>query len=164
MKFVPLYGKKDGKYKVVVGQTVVDDEMFDSVSNHRWRRTRQGYAKTDVKTKNGWKFLSLHRFVLGIDNPKTLVDHKDGDKLNNCKENLRTCSPKENQRNRPPQRNNKLGIKGVRTTKAGKFESRINVDKKEIYLGCFFTPEEAARAYNVAALESHKEFAYLNRI
>jgi hypothetical protein len=164
MKTVPLYGKKDGKYKAVVGYTVVDDDMFDLVSKHHWNRTRQGYASTNVKTKDGYKVLTMHRVILGVNNPTILVDHKDLNKLNNCKENLRTCTFTENQRNKPPQKNNRSGLKGVHISKEGKFEARINVDKKEIYLGYFYTPEEAARAYDKAALEIHKEFAYLNRV
>jgi len=164
MKSVPLYGKKDGKYNVVVGHTFVDDDVFDLVSKYHWNKTRQGYAVRNAKTENGYKYLSMHRVILGVDNPKIYVDHKDLNKLNNCKENLRTCTPTENQRNKPPQKNNRLGLKGVRISKEGKFEARINVNRKEIYLGYFYTPEEAARAYNKAALEIHKDFAYINRV
>lgn len=87
------------------------------------------------------------------------VDHINGNGLDNRRENLRVCTTAENCRNRV----GLGGYKGVRLfRKSGKWGARIVVDYRHIHLGCFATPEEAARAYDDAALKLHGPFARLN--
>lgn len=54
------------------------------------------------------------------------------------------------------------GFKGVRVTKDKKWQAKIQVNKKNIYLGRFRTAEEAARAYDAAARQHFADFAVLN--
>lgn len=87
------------------------------------------------------------------------VDHIDGDRLNNAKENLRECTRSENQRNRGMQENNKSGFKGVSFDKSrNKWQAGIGVNGKRISLGRFDTPELAYSAYCKKASELHGEF------
>lgn len=61
------------------------------------------------------------------------------------------------------QRNNKSGYRGVYWhLRSIKWVARIKVDGRQVHLGCFDDPVEAARAYNRAALEAFGEFAWLN--
>lgn len=93
-----------------------------------------------------------------------MVDHRDGNRLNNTRANLRIATPLENSRNRPVFRNNKAGFKGVFPTRGTKanWSAVIYVNKKQIYLGSFKTKEDAARAYDSKAVEAFGEFARLN--
>jgi len=90
-----------------------------------------------------------------------LVDHIDGDKLNNQRDNLRVATDSQNVCNKRMQRNNTTGYRGVQ--KSGKkWSAGIDVNGIHTHLGVFATPEEAAQAYDVAALHYHGEYARLN--
>lgn len=105
----------------------------------------------------------MHRFIL--DAPRDyVVDHRDGNGLNNCRDNLRFCSIFENAANRRQiTRQTISGFKGVaRRRDTGKFQAQIMCKKEKHYLGVFVTAEEAARAYDSAAAELFGEFALLN--
>ena len=91
-----------------------------------------------------------------------VVDHIDGDKLNNRRANLRLCSQADNTRNTRLGRNNTSGAKGVSLDVNGKWRARIWKDRKEIRIGTFDTVEEALAAYDKAAAELHGQFASPN--
>jgi hypothetical protein len=60
---------------------------------------------------------------------------------------------------------NKSGYKGVYFNKRdSNWRARIQLNKKEIHIGCYINIKDAARAYNEAALKYHGEFANLNKI
>ncbi|MDT4872900.1 AP2 domain protein [compost metagenome] len=90
------------------------------------------------------------------------VDHRDGNKLDNRRGNLRQATQGQNAKNTRLARNNTSGFKGVSRTAEGRWRARITVDRKEIRLGVFGTPEEAAAAYDKAAKQMHGEFASPN--
>lgn len=97
--------------------------------------------------------------------PKGQLDHINGVRDDNRPCNLRECSNAENNRAVGIKKNNTSGYKGVSLNKAsGRFYSYIRVNYKRIHLGCFDSPEEAAKAYNAAALKYFGEFASLNSI
>lgn len=96
----------------------------------------------------------IMRTPLGMD-----TDHIDHDRLHNCKSNLRVCTHRENQGNRKIAINNTSGFKGVSFYRPQKKWKAVISD---IYLGYFTTPEEAAQAYDKAAIDYYGEFAKLN--
>ena len=89
------------------------------------------------------------------------VDHRDGNRLNNSRANLRVCEHYENLRNRGKQKNNTTGFCGVYKNR-DRYQAQIKMNGKCLYFGTYPTPEEAARAYDEAALKLHGEFARLN--
>ena len=92
--------------------------------------------------------------------PKDKLDHKDTNGMNNTWSNLRPATGSQNQGNVGLIGSNTSGYKGVHYHKgAGKWVARIHIDKKEIHLGTFSTPEEAAEAYARAAEKVFGEFA-----
>lgn len=95
--------------------------------------------------------------------PALLVDHSDGDRVNNRITNLRLATYSQNGRNRGMQANNTSGYKGVCFDAYGlrikRWMASIYDGKYHIYLGRFATREEAAAAYREAALRLHGEFS-----
>lgn len=104
--------------------------------------------------------LAMHRIIIGAA-PGDIVDHINGDSLDNRRGNLRITDVKGNTRNRGLHRNNTSGFKGVTWSK-GKWCAQIKVDRRNRGLGAFATPEEAARAYDAGAIRFFGEFASLN--
>lgn len=87
-----------------------------------------------------------------------VVDHKDGNTLDNRRENLRICTNAWNAVNRRALKNKSAPYKGVRAKRTGKFDAIITIDKKQIYLGTFKSPESAKDAYDKAAEVLHGEY------
>lgn len=105
--------------------------------------------------------LAMHRLIAAA--PASLVvDHINGDPLDNRRANLRACTHAENMRNRRPhKRRGEAMPKGVSNV-AGRFRASIMHNNELHRLGYFDTAEAAARAYDAAALELHGAFARLN--
>lgn len=89
--------------------------------------------------------------------PKKMVDHRDGDKLNDGIGNLREASASQNQQNNR-RRKGVSGVKGV-SIKRGRFVARITLDQKTKHLGYFQSKDEAAAAYAAAATKMFGDFA-----
>lgn len=132
---------------------LVDDEDYEELNKFKWRavKVRDNYY--------AYRLVSMHREILNIKNSKIHIDHKDRNTLNNKKDNLRTCTPAQNNLNKEVRRDNKLGVKGVRFSKKQKrYIAVISINGKVKQIGSFNTVEEAAIAYNKKAKEVHGEF------
>tara|TARA_R100000329_G_scaffold107285_1_gene88046 strand:- start:86 stop:643 length:558 start_codon:yes stop_codon:yes gene_type:complete len=92
--------------------------------------------------------------------PEFVVDHINGNRLDNSIKNLRLATIAENNRNRRIGENNTSGFKGVYMTRLENkpYCARINVNGIDKYLGAFKTKEEAALAYAEASNQYHGEF------
>ena len=101
----------------------------------------------------------MHREILSAPDSAE-VDHKDGNGLDNRKQNLRLASRVQNQCNKRRYSSNTCGFKGVHFHKQNrKWRARIEFNKKRISLGLFSSREEAGAAYIEAAKRLHGEFA-----
>ena len=156
---------KEQAYPVVAacGLTAfVDQEDAALVANRAWAACNTG-NKRRLATKISGKRVYLH--VLLLCPPQGVwVDHIDGDPLNCRKSNLRYCLPVQNARNRLPNQKCASKFKGVRWHRAtGKWSAAITCNYKDHWLGVFNEPEQAAMAYDEAAVRMHGEFAKTNR-
>lgn len=148
--------------------TGVDNEDAD-LAQFNWhaQTDRHGgaYAARTVYPPKKGKEILLHRLilerVLGRELVKgEFVDHKDGDSLNNSRDNLRVATHKQNAQNRKKHSNGQPKYKGISWHKrVGKYAARIWVDGKLKHLGYFTDPAEAHEAYKRAAREHFGEFA-----
>ena len=73
----------------------VSPEDFAYLNKHSWHINKNGYAVTKIKRRQK----AMHRMVVGTISPYIFVDHVDGDRLNNTRDNLREMTPKENANN-----------------------------------------------------------------
>lgn len=149
---------------------LVDEEDFEIVSKYKWSISGYGYARaakydTGILDKNGHikqRVIKMHRLIMNAPTGIS-VDHINGNPLDNRRKNLRLCTMSQNLSNRPRQKNNTSGYKGVYSHQ-GKWVAEVKCKGKKFYLGIFDDKNSAALAYNVAAKKYHREFAVLNEI
>lgn len=115
-----------------------------------------GYLKVKLNGVN----LANHRVIYLIANgwidDNLFIDHIDGNKINNKPSNLRLVNRAENSQNqRKAQSSSILGVLGVSITPSGKYQARIGIDSKDLYLGSFHTIDEASNAYQQAKKKLH---------
>lgn len=135
---------------------LVDANLYDWLNNYKWFYT-DDYPKHER--------VSLHVLLKHLWNwGDKVCDHRDRNKLNNTQSNLRPSTLKQNASNKPGLHTSKVPYKGVHISASGKYQAMIWYNKKNHALGSFNTAEEAALAYNKAALLHQGEFAYLNVI
>lgn len=148
-------------------KTKIDDTDFEQLKFYNWSvkpHCKTFYAVRADYSTGVYKKIFLHRQLLGVTDPDVVVDHIDGNGLNNQRSNLRVCDRANNGCNKRTKKRKQSPFKGVGKTKGGKFKARIGVKGKVINLGLFSTAEEAALKYNEAAVLYHGEFSSLNTI
>lgn len=123
--------------------------------------TKAGYRQLEW----GGKLYSVHHIIWAMHTgtwPK-LLDHVDGNGINNRLENLREATPSQNAHNARKSRRNTSGFKGVsRHKQTGSWQANIALEGKQYFLGLFDTAKAASEAYDAAAEKMHGEFARTN--
>lgn len=150
-----------------IKEILIDIDDIELVDVYQWyvkkpKHNRTFYAVACNPVNSRHKKISLHRVIL-CPNDTQLVDHINGNGLDNRRKNLRICSTIQNQQNSRIPITNTSGYKGVYLNKKlCKWIAWITKDKKRIYLGLFDCPIKAAVAVDNAAREAYGDFAKLN--
>lgn len=125
----------------------------------KWHAVARSYKRTVyARTKINGRQVMLHNLLCPDWDE---VDHADGDGLNNCRSNLRDGAEFRNNANTWMRSNNTSGYKGVYRY-GGAWCARICVDRTRMNLGTYNSPEEAAYAYDQAAVSLFGEYARTN--
>lgn len=143
----------------------VDDQYYDLVKGHTWHEVtdksgRIFYARSSVwgegRSKCGQRRrrpIMMHRIIMGAKSGE-MVDHRDGDGLNNRRYNMRIAEPSGNSMNRTRLSvRNTSGFTGVSWWEVkGKkmWAARITVRGQQIIIGSFLDRLEAAEARRAA--------------
>lgn len=137
---------------------LIDAQDQHLIGSYKWYIRRGGYVVRFVAGQTIFLHREVMRPAAGL-----MVDHINGDKLDNRRENLRVCTNAQNSMNQRRSIGNTSGFKGVRRHAAsGKWQAIIKKDGKARYLGLFEDPRVAAHTYNRAAIQLFGDFASLN--
>lgn len=148
--------------KLTKGQVaLIDAADYEFASQFKWHALPSHgrfYAARRISVGGVRRVLRLHRVL--VDAPDDmLVDHKNGDSLDNRRDNLRICTASENSVNWHRRSAKKsCAFRGVSRHSATRW--RVKLDNR--HLGLFADQTEAARAYDREALRVHGEFAITN--
>lgn len=138
---------------------VIDDSDLPLVAGRKWYAHEGGTGFYAAYCNKADGYVPMHRVIIGA--PRgVLVDHWDGDTLNNRRGNLRPATNRENSRNRAAM--GAVEFIGVRQVPTGKFVTAVWPNDLPIHLGTYETAEAAAAVYNAAAEIVYGAFARLN--
>lgn len=139
------------------GVDFIIDDSDSFLLEDTWHFSSTGYILRNKDLKK------IHRAIMNAKIGE-LVDHRDRNKLNNSRSNLRIATINQSVHNQGKRKNTKTKYKGVQFKKDIKlYESRCRMNGLDFHLGSFTTDYAAAYAYNKKALEL-SEFACINEL
>jgi hypothetical protein len=150
---------------------LVDDDKYEWLSSFKWYacRKRNGdgsviYATRDIFIDRKRIKISMHRQIMDlVKGDGKIVDHINQNTLDNRSCNLRIVSHSLNQYNCKKKSNNTSGYRGVTWhEQRNKWMAQIVINKRHLYLGIFKEKENAAIAYDKAAIKHYNSDAILN--
>jgi len=144
------------------GYALVYSGDYEWLMTYKWFRSERGYALQTSKRVGKNSGAGMHRVILNP--PKGMVtDHINGDRLDNRRSNLRIADHLQNAQNRGKNKNSRSKYKGVAwKVENNKWQARIRIGTGQHHLGLYDTEEDAAHAYNVAAILHHGNYKRLN--
>lgn len=155
--------------------TLIDDDDYENIKAYRWYiKPFHGVARAYVFRKTArsehpfrkQSSIQLHRQIMGLTiGDSRIVDHINGNSLDNRKCNLRIGTRQQNNWSARLRCDSSTGYKGVHFKKQKqKYQAYIRHNGRVKHLGFYTLKEEAAEAYNNKAKELFGAFAYLNTI
>lgn len=147
--------------------TTVDDIDYEVLSQWKWHYGGHGYAAREqhLGMKEGRKLrktVLMHRVIMeapdGMD-----VDHKNDNKLNNCRSNLRICTRSQNMANKKLKKRRHELPMGVSYNQSPRskqpYATRVFKEGKSYFCGNHYTLPEAVKAYKIKKKELFGDYA-----
>lgn len=156
--------EKDGYYIGICneGEFLFDKDDYDKIIsiNKYWKINNIGYVLCYLNNSE----YQLHRYIMGLGHfnkqDNLIVDHINGDKLDNRKQNLRICKKSDNPKNCAIYSNNTSGYKGVTwMERLSKWQVNLQINKRNLYLGVYTNLEEAVEVRKKAEIKHFGEFS-----
>lgn len=152
-----LYNKKHE----CIGKALIDKEDIELVKPYKWGFDGC-YARTTIPKNGKSTILYLHRLLMNI--PIGVVDHINGNKLDNRRCNLRVCTTADNVHNRTDKATTRSGIHGISwVERISKWHVRICINYKQKHIGYYANIEDAIEARKRAEKEYFGKYSHLNR-
>ena len=147
---------------------IIDDEDFGLVKKYNWYALKDWhtyYAQAGIRlSKEKRSIIKMHRLILGLTSD-LICDHVNCNGLDNRRINLRVATFSQNNANKRKNLSRTSIYKGVSWDKEKKkWRAQIQVNTQKTHLGYHIKEEEAAKAYNSAAIDLFGKFARLNII
>jgi len=169
-----FYGSNMNANQVQIGGTYIElskgySALVDTyealdLDKYKWSALETGHNVYAVREDDSGTFVYIHRVIMQA-TPATIVDHIDGNGLNNLKANLRFVNRSQNAFNSyKPKGISKYKGVWFRGDRKKKWNAEVTVEGTKIYLGAFRTENEAAQAYNDCVVKLLGNFARLNEI
>lgn len=137
---------------------IIDADDLEKVLKHHWNMSKKGYIYSKFMENKISKIVYIHRLVLGVKD-KRIVDHINGNPLDNRKCNLRIVSRLENVWNHKEFITNTSGFTGIKKNKKGKeWSAFIGYKNKYIHLGSFDNKQDAINARKTAEIKYYGEY------
>ncbi len=142
--------------------TEVDDGDFEYLSQWKWHLSADGYAARRLPRNKGHRLVKMHREVLVLAVGE-MGDHRNRNRLDNRRANLRKCTRQQNLLNRTKQPGTSSKYRGVSFSKQSqKWESYCWLEGRKQVIGQFRTELQAAIAADMWMLDIAGEFANPN--
>jgi hypothetical protein len=125
---------------------LIDGSDFDKVKDFQWNAQNRPRPYVNGITRTG-KVVYMHRVITGA-KAGQMVDHINGDVLDNRKRNLRLVTPAQNNWNVRKRKNKTTDFLGV-SKKRNRYRAQLQHRGKDIHLGTFDNPYEAAVRYDM---------------
>ena len=138
----------------------VSDSDWHDLSKHGWCMS-QGYLAATIYNDGARNTVKIHQYLLGS-REGFVIDHIDGDRTNNKRENLRFATPGLNNHNKKSR--SKWGYKGIYQNINGTFNAEIKHSGNKYRLGAYPTVALAAHAYDKAAAQLYGSDAWTNGV
>lgn len=155
---------KEIREMIVGGKTVLlDEEDYQKIPKKGWYLITNRPAKR-MRLNDRLKVVYMHRLIIKT-TPDKMIDHINGNKLDNRKCNLRICNNSQNLANHKKYSNNKSGFTGVYWNKyRNRWQAGCRKNNVTKYIGLYSSIYEAGMAYNIYARILHKKFAIQNDV
>lgn len=150
---------------------IIDADDMDLIASYKWRPLKNAigkfYAVTSSRAEGKVRpdRIPMHRLLCGLSpGDSVVVDHINGDGLDNRRSNLRVCTMSENCARSRSRNVKATKYRGVYPSGKKSFRALVQLSAGDISLGIFRSPHLAALAYNKKIVEIFGEFATTNRI
>lgn len=138
-------------------RAIIDTDLLEQVKGVKWYLRPDGYVASSNYRGNGYAY--LHTVIVGEHNPRSYIDHANGNRLDNRRHNLRRANASENGANKCIRSDNKSGRVGVHWSKANNMWcAMICYKKKHKNLGYFKNFEDAVKCRESAEAQLFQEF------